>query len=97
MDSTRFSIHPYNGSSAKLYLTFPGNVTCSQYKIIITENHSSGWPYSNIAETGALTASVADNTSWDRTNWVITASDNYPGQDPALIKDGNNGTWWEAN
>jgi hypothetical protein len=65
---------PYNGSFGKIYMGFPGTVTCRYYRIDITANQASGNQVSNVAETGAATKTVLDVTAYDRSGWTVSAS-----------------------
>lgn len=62
-----------NASPAKIFLGFPGNVSCRYYRINITANQAST-PVSNLAETGAATKTVPDVTAYDRSTWTVTAT-----------------------
>jgi hypothetical protein len=84
-------------TNSQQYFDFPATVNGVQYvKVIISDAYSG--TFASLSEAGAYTKAVnTDIYTWNRSAWVITASDSYASQPTSNLNDKNNGTWWEAN
>lgn len=92
---------------AKNNFNLGSTISARYIRLDITETSQANW-YAMLAEfrvhwNQSYPMEASDNTSYDRTDWVITATDkdgnpdSFPGRGTGAIKDGDNGSWWEAD
>lgn len=92
------------GTAAQQNFDFTADVSGVRYVRLTINSTQGGQQSTALAEIGAYNKSVVTNVySWNRTGWVITATDkdgnpdSYATQPTDYMKDANNSTYWEAD